>query len=153
MTFIQSWRKAGVYQKKYWRGEHSRWNMSRASEKDTPAVSWLPLALLVSPRLTSGLTESLPSGLQKFSAVSLHPQSHTPLSHTHGHLSQPFWTLAQIPESKDPAASWGSLGQKDLFRKNSGVQPRAPDQSISHKEIKSWGRELLSQWWPRGFLD
>lgn len=47
--------------------EHSRWSVGRADEKDTGYVYLLPLAVLIFPRLTSGLTDSLPSGLVKLS--------------------------------------------------------------------------------------
>lgn len=81
-----------------------------------------------------------------------HRAIHPSAIHTDTYLNpSELWLKFQSPRVL--TASWGSLGKKDLFRRTSGVQPRAPDQSISHKEIKSGGQELLSRWWPRGFLD
>lgn len=115
-----------------------RWSVSRADEKDTGSVYLLPPAVLIFPCLTSGLpVTASPPVWSNHRLLSLLLWSPTPLSHTHRHSPHPFLTLAQIPETKSPAASQGSLGQKVLICRNPGIRHWAPDQSISHKEIKS----------------
>lgn len=127
--------------------EPSRWSVSRADDKDTGSVSFLPLALLMLPLLLSGLTDSLLSGRVKLSACPFTPmEPHTPQPHTQTpiHLSQPFLTLIQIPESKSP--SW-CLQRKFWYKRiwsagtqaaNTGHQTKAPATRRLRAEAKCW---------------
>lgn len=122
--------------------------------KNSRSVYWLfLLALLIFPCLTSGQTDSLPSGLVTLPAclfAGTEPYSPRPYPQTPASAFPNSGSSSRVSHMLLPPEE---IWDERIWPAGPGTQSLAPDQSISHKVMNCWGQVLVSQCWPRGFLD